>query len=46
MLEYEMANPGQDGDAKNDPTKNPEKRAEILEEKRKRRPEGRGSRYQ
>ena len=23
MLEYEMANPGQDGDDANDPTKNP-----------------------
>ncbi|KAF7562402.1 hypothetical protein G7046_g1745 [Stylonectria norvegica] len=28
-LEYEMANPGADGDDMNDPTKNPEKRAEI-----------------
>ncbi|KAF4967527.1 hypothetical protein FSARC_4912 [Fusarium sarcochroum] len=28
-LEYEMANPGADGDDINDPTKNPEKRAEI-----------------
>ncbi|KAI8668863.1 hypothetical protein NCS57_00699300 [Fusarium keratoplasticum] len=28
-LEYEMANPGADGDDANDPTKNPEKRAEI-----------------
>ncbi|KAL3595159.1 hypothetical protein FPOAC2_09480 [Fusarium poae] len=28
-LEYEMANPGADGDDLNDPTKNPEKRAEI-----------------
>lgn len=28
-LEYEMANPGADGDDVNDPTKNPEKRAEI-----------------
>ncbi|CAM1509138.1 Fc.00g028770.m01.CDS01 [Cosmosporella sp. VM-42] len=28
-LEYEMANPGADGDDFNDPTKNPEKRAEI-----------------
>ncbi|KAH7320070.1 aquaporin-like protein [Stachybotrys elegans] len=28
-LEYEMANPGADGDPVNDPTKNPEKRAEI-----------------
>ncbi|KAF7550411.1 hypothetical protein G7Z17_g5749 [Cylindrodendrum hubeiense] len=28
-LEYEMANPGADGDDSNDPTKNPEKRAEI-----------------
>ncbi|KAF4967236.1 hypothetical protein FZEAL_10555 [Fusarium zealandicum] len=28
-LEYEMANPGADGDDANDPTKNPEKLAEI-----------------
>ncbi|TVY31778.1 Aquaporin, partial [Lachnellula subtilissima] len=28
MLEYEMANPGQDGDDKNDPTKNEEKKHE------------------
>ncbi|KAF5676310.1 aquaporin [Fusarium heterosporum] len=28
-LEYEMANPGADGDDLNDPTKNPEKRAEV-----------------
>ncbi|ETS79239.1 hypothetical protein PFICI_09092 [Pestalotiopsis fici W106-1] len=28
-LEYEMANPGADGDVANDPTINPEKRAEI-----------------
>ena len=33
MLEYEMANPGQDGDEQNDPTKNPEKRAAIIEER-------------
>jgi len=33
MLEYEMANPGQDGDEHNDPTKNPEKRAAIIEER-------------
>jgi aquaporin related protein len=31
MLEYEMANPGQDGDDKNDPTKNEKKKGEILE---------------
>ena len=31
MLEYEMANPGQDGDEKNDPTQNEAKRAEVLE---------------
>ncbi|KAG9252415.1 aquaporin-like protein [Emericellopsis atlantica] len=30
-LEYEMANPGADGDDANDPTKNPEKMAEIQE---------------
>ena len=41
MLEYEMANPGQDGYTKNDPTKNPEKRQAILQEKRKQRPESR-----
>ncbi|KAF3766410.1 hypothetical protein M406DRAFT_24459, partial [Cryphonectria parasitica EP155] len=29
ILEYEMANPGADGDPHNDPTKNPEKRAEL-----------------
>jgi len=29
MLEYEMANPGQDGDDKNDPTKNEEKKHEV-----------------
>jgi aquaporin rerated protein, other eukaryote len=28
-LEYEMANPGADGDPSNDPTKNPEKRMEV-----------------
>ncbi|KAI1869124.1 hypothetical protein JX265_002958 [Neoarthrinium moseri] len=28
-LEYEMANPGADGDPINDPTQNPEKRAEV-----------------
>lgn len=33
MLEYEMANPGQDGDELNDPTKNPDKRAQIIEER-------------
>jgi aquaporin related protein len=31
MLEYEMANPGQDGDDKNDPTKNHAKRAAVKE---------------
>ncbi|PQE07501.1 MIP family channel protein [Rutstroemia sp. NJR-2017a WRK4] len=36
MLEYEMANPGQDGDAKNDPTQNELKRQQILEERQKR----------
>ena len=36
-----MANPGQDGYTKNDPTKNPEKRQAILQEKRKQRPESR-----
>jgi aquaporin related protein len=30
MLEYEMANPGQDGDPENDPTKNEEKRQELM----------------
>lgn len=28
-LEYEMANPGADGDPLNDPTQNPEKLAEL-----------------
>ncbi|ESZ90878.1 hypothetical protein SBOR_8747 [Sclerotinia borealis F-4128] len=36
MLEYEMANPGQDGDAKNDPTRNEKKREQILEERQRR----------
>lgn len=31
ILEYEMTNPGQDGDDKNDPTKSEEKRAELIE---------------
>ncbi|KAH8685598.1 aquaporin-like protein [Tricladium varicosporioides] len=31
MLEYEMANPGQDGDDKNDPTKNEKKKEEMME---------------
>lgn len=31
ILEYEMANPGQDGDDQNDPTKSEEKRAELIE---------------
>ncbi|KLU92010.1 aquaporin [Magnaporthiopsis poae ATCC 64411] len=30
ILEYEMANPGADGDQENDPTKNPAKRAELM----------------
>ncbi|KAG9243346.1 aquaporin-like protein [Calycina marina] len=33
MLEYEMANPGQDGDAANDPTKNIEKKIEMRQER-------------
>ena len=33
MLEYEMANPGQDGDERNDPTKNPAKRAHSAQER-------------
>lgn len=37
MLEYEMANPGQDGDAKNDPTQNEEKKAEIMRRREQRR---------
>ncbi|KAI9642729.1 hypothetical protein NHQ30_008460 [Ciborinia camelliae] len=36
MLEYEMANPGQDGDEQNDPTQNEAKRVQILEERRRR----------
>ncbi|TVY68842.1 Aquaporin-1 [Lachnellula suecica] len=31
MLEYEMANPGQDGDEENDPTKNEKKKEAILQ---------------
>lgn len=39
MLEYEMANPGQDGDDKNDPTQNAEKRAEVMQRRdRRQRP--------
>jgi aquaporin rerated protein, other eukaryote len=37
MLEYEMANPGQDGDDRNNPTVNEEKRAEILQRRETRR---------
>ncbi|CAJ2511198.1 Uu.00g068230.m01.CDS01 [Anthostomella pinea] len=33
MLEYEMANPGADGDPLNDPTQNPEKMAELKNKK-------------
>ena len=33
MLEYEMANPGQDGDLENDPTKNEGKRVQMREER-------------
>jgi len=33
MLEYEMANPGQDGDPENDPTKNEEKRVQMRQER-------------
>ncbi|KFA60874.1 hypothetical protein S40285_04846 [Stachybotrys chlorohalonatus IBT 40285] len=33
-LEYEMANPGADGDPSNDPTQNPEKREEVLRSSR------------
>ncbi|KAK8129860.1 hypothetical protein PG999_002240, partial [Apiospora kogelbergensis] len=33
-LEYEMANPGADGDPANDPTVNPEKKAEIISRRR------------
>ncbi|KAI1005045.1 hypothetical protein K3495_g3172 [Podosphaera aphanis] len=36
LLEYEMANPGQDGDDRNDPTKNPEKYNELLRNREKR----------
>lgn len=31
-----MANPGQDGDAKNDPTQNEKKMEEIMEERQRR----------
>lgn len=34
MLEYEMANPGQDGDDKNDPTKSPVKREQMMQERK------------
>ena len=37
MLEYEMANPGQDGDPKNDPTQNEEKKAEIMQRRESKR---------
>ncbi|RDW91489.1 aquaporin-like protein [Coleophoma crateriformis] len=37
MLEYEMANPGQDGDDVNNPMKNEQKRREIEEEARQQR---------
>ncbi|PBP21690.1 hypothetical protein BUE80_DR007601 [Diplocarpon rosae] len=37
MLEYEMANPGQDGDNYNDPTKNEEKKAEIMQRREAKR---------
>lgn len=30
ILEYEMANPGQDGDPLNDPTQNDDKLADVL----------------
>ncbi|KAF7882343.1 uncharacterized protein EAF02_005706 [Botrytis sinoallii] len=43
MLEYEMANPGQDGDAKNDPTQNEKKREQILEERNRRYEKRNGS---
>jgi len=36
MLEYEMANPGQDGDDKNDPTKNEKKKEEVLQARSRR----------
>ena len=37
MLEYEMANPGQDGDDKNDPTKNEKKKEEVKARSRRTR---------
>ncbi|EHK99099.1 putative Aquaporin-2 [Glarea lozoyensis 74030] len=36
MLEYEMANPGQDGDPENDPTQNEEKRQELMKRRQMR----------
>jgi aquaporin related protein len=45
MLEYEMANPGQDGDDKNDPTKSEEKRAELIERRQTRAARRPGSRH-
>lgn len=38
-----MANPGQDGDAKNDPTQNEKKREQILEERNRRYEKRNGS---
>jgi aquaporin related protein len=45
MLEYEMANPGQDGDDQNDPTKSEEKRAELIERRQTRASRRPGSRH-
>jgi aquaporin related protein len=36
MLEYEMANPGQDGDPENDPTQNEMKRQELMKRRQMR----------
>ncbi|TVY50036.1 Aquaporin [Lachnellula occidentalis] len=36
ILEYEMANPGQDGDDENDPTKNEEKKSQVQARSRRR----------
>jgi aquaporin related protein len=45
ILEYEMANQGQDGDDKNDPTKNEGKRAELFERRQARAHRRPGSRH-
>jgi hypothetical protein len=41
MLEYEVTNPGQDGDDKNDPTKNEKKEAMLQARTRRTRGDSR-----